>query len=106
MLSEKASAKELANKIIRNKHSPKRSGTEAACGLTNSFKLTKVVTKITMMKNEPDIIMSSNVNEKIIKDPWANLEKSNQNSSCDVCGRAPKIMALSSTQRSIRKGFL
>ena len=42
--------------------------------MTNSFKSIKVVTKITRTKNDPDAIMSSNVNGAIIKDPWVNLE--------------------------------
>ena len=56
--SNKTAKKDIANKIIRNKHSPKRSSTEAACNLRNSFKSMKTTTKILMMKNDSDTIMS------------------------------------------------
>ena len=77
ILSDKTAKKDIANKIIRNKHSLKRSGTEAACNLTNSFKSMKTIIKILTMKNDLDTIISSNVNEAMIKDSRLNLKKSN-----------------------------
>jgi len=106
ILSDKVASKDLLNKIIRNKHSPKRSGSEAACDLMNSFKSIKTVTKILTMNHDPDTIMSSNVNEAITKDTRLNLKKSKQKILCDFCGCTPEIMVRSNTQRAIRKGFI
>ena len=58
------------------------------------------------MKNDLDTIMSSNVNEAIIKDPRLYLKKSNQKNLCDFFRCTHEIMVRSNMQRSIRKEFL
>ena len=79
MLSEKVSNKDKLNKIIRNKHSPKITGREAGCDLTNSFKSIKNVAKLLTMKNYLNALNSSQVSNSIENGSRVNLKNAIKN---------------------------
>ena len=106
MLSDKVSNKDKLCKIIRNKHSPKRAGTEAGCDLTNFFKSIKNVAKILTMKNDLNTLNSSQASNSIENGSRVNLKKSNKETLVDFCGCTLEIMIRSNAQASIRKGFI
>ena len=94
-------------KLFRIKYSLKRTSREASWFLANMHKLTKKLSKILTLKNDPSTCTLKRVDKALCTCPdKIRLRKTNRNNLLEFCGCAPEILVRSNTKEAMQKGFI